>query len=51
MIGWHESDDKCAICVHEHENWGNNEHCKRCEEIYNDATGERKVKRTEEKQP
>lgn len=30
MIGWNESNDKCAICVHEHENWGDNEYCTRC---------------------
>lgn len=30
MIGWHKSDDKCSICVHEHENWGDNEQCRRC---------------------
>lgn len=21
----------CNLCVHEHENWGDNEHCKNCE--------------------
>lgn len=42
MVGWYGSDDPCAICVHEHENWGNNEHCKKCKDKYNNATGERK---------
>ena len=30
MIGFHESDDKCSVCVYEHENWGDNEHCRKC---------------------
>lgn len=23
-------EDDCSLCVHEHENWGNNEHCRAC---------------------
>lgn len=38
MVGWHESDDKCAICVHEHENWGNNEHCRKCKKEEKDKS-------------
>lgn len=30
MIGWEDSQDKCSVCIHEHEDWGNNEYCKKC---------------------
>lgn len=27
-------EDDCSLCVHEHENWGNNEHCRACSNRY-----------------
>lgn len=49
MVGFEGSDDVCTICVHEHENWGNNEYCRKCEDKYNEATGERKGEKESKK--
>ena len=32
-------NDECALCVHEHENFGNNKYCNKCE--YSERNRER----------
>lgn len=27
-------EDECSLCVHEHENWGNNIYCRDCPNRY-----------------
>lgn len=27
-------EDSCSLCTHEHENWGNNQHCRACSSRY-----------------
>ena len=47
MVGFHESDDPCAICIHEHENWGDNKYCQKCEDKYSEMNNQSKLKVSE----